>query len=59
VKVVLVLDEFLVDLIGADSFRIISSAQKLDKVMLELTREISYMTPGVLSDNKHLAKMCL
>jgi hypothetical protein len=75
-EVVLVLDEFLVDLIGADSFRSISndtvlviyirmkqsdapSAQKLDKVMLELTGEISYMTPGVLSHDKHLAKMCL
>jgi hypothetical protein len=26
--------------------------------MLELAREISDMPPGILADNKHLAKMC-
>lgn len=57
VKVVLVLNEFLVDLIDAHPFRVISSAEKLDEIMLELAREISDMPPGILADDKHLAKM--
>jgi hypothetical protein len=35
------------------------SAQKLYEIMLELAREISYMTSGILADDEHLAKMSL
>ena len=56
-EMTLVLDEFLIYIVGFHSIRAVPTGQELDEVVLELGREIRDVSTGVLADDEHLAKV--
>ena len=59
VKMIAILDELLVYVIGLHTFRAESAGEELDEIVLELHGEVGDVLARALADDEHLAEMGL